>query len=295
MYKKEKKLILGTVQLGMDYGVNNSSGKPSEKEAFDILETAFNNGIEYLDTAISYGDSQKVIGKYQQLYQHRFKICTKLPVIVEKYNKSDFIRIIKETMSVLNTDCIELLYLHRFEQCKNKEVIESLIKSREIGDIRYIGISIYEPTELDYIISNLSKVVDIVQIPFNILDNFRWKRLLQEAHKQGIFVFSRSVYLQGLLLKEADDKFVRQLGAEKYISFINKLADKKQVSVTKVLLDYNRSNEIDGILIGCEKREQLLKNLDYFTQDNCLRTEDLEQISEMMKKIDNKIIDPRKW
>ena len=58
------KLILGTVQMGLDYGVNNSSGKISNKESFEILSLAFSNGINILDTAEVYGNSHQIIGDF---------------------------------------------------------------------------------------------------------------------------------------------------------------------------------------------------------------------------------------
>ena len=55
------KLVLGTVQLGMDYGINNSSGKPDQREAVSLLAAAYSKGIKYLDTAEAYGTAQQVI------------------------------------------------------------------------------------------------------------------------------------------------------------------------------------------------------------------------------------------
>ena len=72
------KLILGTVQLGLNYGVNNSSGKPTLDTAFNILNLAYESGIRTFDTAEAYGDSQEVIGRYiKQFPNKKFKIITK--------------------------------------------------------------------------------------------------------------------------------------------------------------------------------------------------------------------------
>ena len=61
---KISQMTLGTVQLGMSYGVNNSTGMPSEEDSFKILDTAYENGITMLDTSDDYGKSEEVIGKY---------------------------------------------------------------------------------------------------------------------------------------------------------------------------------------------------------------------------------------
>ena len=73
----KSKLILGTVQFGMDYGINNNDGKPSFEKVKDILDFAYLKGIRLLDTAESYGDSQSRIGEYHKITSHKFKIITK--------------------------------------------------------------------------------------------------------------------------------------------------------------------------------------------------------------------------
>ena len=59
---KVSRLVLGTVQFGMNYGVANTHGKPSYETVKDILRKALDNGITTLDTAAGYGDSEEVIG-----------------------------------------------------------------------------------------------------------------------------------------------------------------------------------------------------------------------------------------
>ena len=58
------RLSLGTVQLGLNYGINNSGGKPDRELAHKILNSAINNDINILDTAGAYGDSEIVIGEW---------------------------------------------------------------------------------------------------------------------------------------------------------------------------------------------------------------------------------------
>ena len=60
------KLILGTVQFGLEYGINNLKGKPDKKTVFEILSYANNKGIKYLDTAELYGDAHNLIGEFHK-------------------------------------------------------------------------------------------------------------------------------------------------------------------------------------------------------------------------------------
>ena len=75
------KLMLGTVQFGMDYGIANTSGKPDAATVKQILFEAFENGVNALDTAPEYGDSEEVIGKTmaELKLSDKFKIVTKIP------------------------------------------------------------------------------------------------------------------------------------------------------------------------------------------------------------------------
>ena len=56
-------LSLGTAQFGMDYGVTNKSGKIESKDIIEILKYANKIGINFIDTAQAYGQSEKLIGK----------------------------------------------------------------------------------------------------------------------------------------------------------------------------------------------------------------------------------------
>ena len=76
-------MILGTVELGMAYGINNTQGKPSLEKSFEVLDAAWRGGIRELDTASAYGDSEEIIGMFQSERNVHFKTDTKLPVHLE--------------------------------------------------------------------------------------------------------------------------------------------------------------------------------------------------------------------
>ena len=79
MVNKVEKIILGTAQIGMSYGIANTKGKPSKVDSFKILDFAYENNIRYLDTAKIYGNSEEIIGLYIQENQKKnWKIITKI-------------------------------------------------------------------------------------------------------------------------------------------------------------------------------------------------------------------------
>ena len=73
----EHKIILGTVQFGLDYGVNNTAGKVNSRNVKVILDAAFEKGVLLLDSAEGYGDSQEKIGEYHKNSSNSFQVITK--------------------------------------------------------------------------------------------------------------------------------------------------------------------------------------------------------------------------
>ena len=288
-------IVLGTAQLGLNYGVSNNFGKPNETQAFDILDCAVNNNIRILDTARAYGDSEQIIGKYLNKHKDAFKITTKLPKInsIDDVEKS-----INNSINNLGILSIDYYLVHSFKDIiKNTNLISILNYYKEKGIIKNIGISIYEPDELEYILEKLSKYISIVQIPFNILDN-RWIKsdLLKKAREKGIEISCRSVYLQGLFF--ADEKKISNIHSDgiKYINYIKKIANEKKVDLKTILLNYVKiQTDIDYILIGCEKVQQLKENIEMFNKSIYISEKDREEIVEFTNDIPNKIIDARSW
>lgn len=285
-------MILGTVQLGLEYGINNRTGKPSKELAYDILDYAYNNGIHMLDTASSYGDSEKAIGDYTLKTGNYFDICTKLPIEIEKHS---LVVLLDESLKRLGYHELHTIYLHRFEQCKDKKILEQLIELKNKKTIEKIGISIYEPDELHYILKELPELIDIIQIPFNILDCYRWKEdgLLSHASEK-FTIYARSIYLQGLLLMNVQDVFNDEV--KKHLLWINEVAEKRNISVAELAM-YFVENEpaITDFIVGCENVEQLIKNIDMSKNAVGFSNEEIQNIHSYSKCIDKNIVDPRTW
>lgn len=288
-----KKFILGTVQLGLEYGINNQLGKPSKELAFEILKTAYENNVLYLDTAAAYGDSEQVIGDFHKEQGNIFGICTKL--IVADDDVERITDIIDDAIKRLQIEKIDILYFHRFEQAKNNVIVQKIIEAKKQKKIDKIGISIYEPAELEYILDNLYGVVEVIQIPYNILDSVRWDSLIEKCHKANFEIYGRSAYLQGLLFKSDNDAFIRKMQAQKYVVYVKHYAEKKCVTIAQLLIDYCKKSNLDGIVIGCESVQQLKDNLEVWRTENCLDDEDVQIIKEHSKNIPIEIIDPRRW
>jgi aryl-alcohol dehydrogenase-like predicted oxidoreductase len=158
---RASKLILGTAQFGLNYGINNSKGKTPIKEALKILDYCKNEGIKALDTAGAYGSSEKVIGDLMLKYfaEDNFAITTKF-----KYKQGcdlDFLTL--QSLKTLKRSTIETLLFHSFDDYLR---YSSHSKPREV---HRRGVSVYANTEISQVIDDPE--VEVIQCPFNLLDN----------------------------------------------------------------------------------------------------------------------------
>jgi aryl-alcohol dehydrogenase-like predicted oxidoreductase len=195
------RLALGTVQFGLRYGIANQHGEVSDSEMTAILAYARAHAVDTLDTAIAYGDSERRLG---EAGIEGWRVVSKLPAVPEgcadvaQWAKASA----EESRQRLRVASLHGLLLHRPQQLLERggeDLYRALIELKQQGLVSKIGVSIYDPSELDALAANYT--FDLVQAPFNILD----RRLidtgwLSRLHERGIEVHVRSVFLQGLLL-----------------------------------------------------------------------------------------------
>jgi aryl-alcohol dehydrogenase-like predicted oxidoreductase len=258
---KSNKLIVGTVQFGLNYGVNNNIGKPNKESVFEILKQAHEKGIRILDSAEAYGDSHQIIGEFHRLFpNHQFDIITKLPHEFDSSIEDKVIRYISE----LNVPELHSLLFHSFDSYKINSFSMNLLndlKSREL--INSIGVSVYSNEQLDEVI--LDDLVDVVQLPYNLFDNdIQRGELLEKAKSKNKIVHTRSAFLQGLFFTSvnAEHHIAKMLSKE--LNFIRDLAIRYNVSLPSLALNYCLAQDnIDNVLIGVDTLEQLNQNIKF--------------------------------
>ncbi len=253
------KLALGTVQFGLPYGVANQLGKIEFNEASEILHYAANKGIDTLDTAIAYGDSEKILG---EMGVTSWRVISKLPAIPKSCG--DIGLWVKETVFAsikrLNLTKLYGLLIHQpsqLEGAHGEALFRSLCELKAQGYIDKIGISIYTPDELDTIWPHYQ--VDIVQAPYNVFDRrLATSGWMSRLYKLGVEVHVRSIFLQGLLLMENSKRseFFKQWQPhwELWQSWL------KSVELTPLqgCLAFTLSNtEIDRVIVGVDSLMQL--------------------------------------
>lgn len=253
------KIILGTVQFGLNYGINNSIGKPSEDKVFEILDAAIEQNIQYLDTAPAYGNAIDLIGLYHQQSRNVFKVLSKFKNIKE----GEIYDLTRYSLDKLGIANFEVYSYHSFDNYLNyPHITDELLLLKEKGLIKKIGISIYTNNELEKVL--LDKKIDVIQLPFNLLDNQNDRgKYLKQAKPNNKEIHTRSAFLQGLLLMNEASIPENLMALKPYIKEIKSFCDREKISMQSLALSYAIYNEqIDQVLLGVDTKDQLMHNLD---------------------------------
>lgn len=198
-----ERLALGTVQFGLDYGIANQTGRVDLPEVQAILAEARARGLDTLDTAIAYGQSEQTLGS---VGVRGWRVISKLPALPE--DAPDVGAWVREQVGAslerLKIPRLYAVLLHRPDQLlgdRGGELYQALHRLKADEQAAKVGVSIYGPEELERLYAHMH--FDLVQAPLNILDRRMvqsgWARRLKSA---DVELHVRSVFLQGLLLME---------------------------------------------------------------------------------------------
>lgn len=295
------KLVLGTAQLGLNYGIANKTEKPVESEAFEIMKYAVENGINYFDTAYSYGNSEIIIGKFLNFhknYKNKVNIITKMPSLKRKIlNKELIKKYFLESLQRLNQDSIYCYMIHDFNDIKNNysEIAYSFTKLKNDNRIKKIGVSVYDKSQINFLLKNFN--FDLIQIPINIFDQRLLKDdILLDLKKRGIEIYTRSVFLQGLIFLDKNNLPSKFKSIKKQLEKLNNISLKYNISKEELALVFiSAINEIDKIVIGVENIEQLKRNIKILNNlRNIYKIKTIINFKDFIIE-DTNIIDPRKW
>lgn len=284
------KFILGTVQLGLNYGINNSAGMPSKAVAEAILTEARQGGIQFLDTAAAYGTSEKIIGDYHRSTTgHRFSIIT-------KFHHSEQMSVadqVGQALEKLGVEVIDTLMFHSFNDYrKNPQVFEELLSEREKGSIKKIGVSVYNNDEIVVILDQPD--IEVIQLPFNLLDNDLQRGCILKAAKSGgKIIHTRSVYLQGLFFKTPAELPAKLKELSDPLTKLRNIAELAGLGLYELALAYPLSKPyIDNVLVGVETVEQLQSNL---VKANTTLTEETVATVDALNVTALSLLNPSNW
>jgi aryl-alcohol dehydrogenase-like predicted oxidoreductase len=286
-----ERLALGTVQFGLKYGIANESGRVSINEVNNILTEAASHGIGLLDTAISYGDSEYVLG---QVGVAGYKIVSKLPALPDDCTDiAGWVDAqVEGSLARIGVNSLYAMLLHRPDQLfdtSGKQLLRALECLKAKGRTQKIGISIYHPDELTRLTNEMH--FDLVQAPLNILD----RRLIdsgwaQRLKRLGIELHARSVFLQGLMLipdSRRPAKFRRWQGIWlEWERWLNEVG----LTPLQACLRYALSvEEVEKVVVGVDSVDQLNQVLVAATAGS------LTSLPNWPQNIDIDLLNPYRW
>lgn len=265
------KITLGTVQLGIDYGIANKGGKPDIEKSYSILKTSEDLNINAYDTSEFYGDSENVIGNYFSMPSQR----TKEPLIITKVRakpgdeavgidlEKNFFNYIEASLERLKLKKIPMLLLHNANDLytfgkKVSDIMEKLVVK---GLVERAGVSVYTTKDIEEMLKY--DVYEAIQIPMNIFDSRLIKSgAIKKLKDREIITFVRSVFLQGLFFMDPEELKGNLAQAKPLLVKMHELADKAGLSIAELALTYIRDIEgITSLVIGAENPDQVKENV----------------------------------
>jgi len=292
-----KNLCLGTVQFGLNYGINNTTGKIKDIQIKNILNYAKSKSIEWLDTAQNYGNAEELIGK-SLINKNDFKIINKINSIVkfqysekliERY-ESNF----QDSLKKLCKNKIDLLLIHNYVDLKLKNInlFNNWLLSLKVRNlVNKIGISIYKLSDL----KNISlELIEVIQLPISLLDQSNLQlKLIEDLQKKGITFHARSIFLQGLVFQE--NKNLQNHFSERFRAHHKNFREnfnsdnKKIIGATFSFL--KKLDFIETIIVGIDDLENLKEICDIWFNNNNYQDYNYKLFSWE----NNNDIDPRRW
>lgn len=197
---------LGTVELGLDYGVPVAGEhlRPPEEQAARLLNQALDLGVNFIDTARAYGASEEVIGRALKGRRREYVLATKLIRIREEGQSDRELRdqvkaSIAESLRRLQTDVVDLLQLHYsgVEVITSGRVLAAVQEAQRAGYVRYIGASTYGTEEPIAVLRDGG--YDTLQVAYNLVDRTMEAEVFPLAQRLDVGIIVRSVLLRGVL------------------------------------------------------------------------------------------------
>ena len=282
---KLPQLVLGTAQLGQKYGVANTSKTLCFTNARALVHTALRKGVRVIDTAFAYGNAQDKVFKSTQ---------NTSALVVSKVSKKELM--VQNNAHKLNKKkLLFALLLHTHNTLITQAVREKVQQLKQNKSIKYFGISIYEDSEFQRAVG--CKEVDIIEVPFNLFD----QRLIaldwvKQAKKYNKLLLIRSVFLQGLFFLDTNNlpSYLEQTKTS--LKALHTLCEKYKLDIASLAMAFASLHANKHlIIVGCDNKEQLCKNISTFACDLFLPSSMNSEIVQHFATLSPSIYDPRKW
>ena len=276
-----------------------SYGTTRDEDSLQALTTAWDHGVNFFDTADTYGSghSEELIGKFLKDKREKAVIATKVGWDfyhggVKKNFEPDYIRFAcEESLKRLGTDWIDLYQLHNptLEMIESGEIFKVLDELKAAGKIRFYGVSIYVPREALAVIE--SGKPDTIQLIFNFIDQRALPEVFPKAQEKQIGIIVREPLACGILTGKysVGSRFPKndhrnRWGPEKLATDLKKIERIKSIlqtsrlSLVRAALEYILSfEEVDVVIPGAKTKAQVLENV-LASEEPKLRIEEISVI-----------------
>jgi len=291
------RLVLGTAQLGMAYGVANRTGRPDRSEAVGIVGEAWESGIREFDTAQAYGDSECVLGESLRHFNiaDQASVITKFHPSLDHLSSAALENSLQESRTRLGVPRIHGVLLHKEELLDlwHRGLAEICLKLVEKGLIGKVGVSVYSPERALAAID--TEGIDIVQVPTNILDRrFEKAGVFRQAEARNKDVYVRSIFLQGLVLMKPAELRARMSFAAPVVERIEVLAGEFGFTRHEMAVAYIRSG-LPGtkVVFGAETRRQVRENIAAWLKEGPPSL--LQKIRDDFPDVGERVLSPHLW
>lgn len=299
MTTQKNRLVLGTVQLGMTYGLHNTHGQPTQDEAFAILDAALAAGIATFDTAYAYGTAEDVLGTWiqERSLRGKVRVISKMkPHALNDYpdgaKAREVVRMeLEKSLKRLNLESLDGYLFHSPHYIYLKHMVEGMRKAKETGLVQHIGVSVYDEAGA---LQAAELGVDYVQVPYNAFDQrLDATDFFAVAKKNGVAVFARSPFLQGLLLMRPNELPEHLTDLRPQLEQFIAIAARHSLTQAEAALRFASACRADHIVFGVDIRAQLEEDVSVkaSSSDHELATE----IRDAFKNLNRGAINPSLW
>lgn len=291
-------LMIGTAQFGLPYGVANTSGQPPFEEVCAILQCAHEGGINCLDTAPGYGESEGVLGRALEatgLREHMTVVSKVLRDVTEDSSAAGAATVARqEVLRSLQRLKLEALPVCLIHTQQGFRFIEALYQLKDEGLIRHVGCSTASPEATLEILR--SGLCEAIQIPTSILDRrFSHGEVFREARARNVAIFVRSAYLQGLILMEPEQVPGDLTAVIPALQELRALAGEIGISLEELALRYVLGLEgLTCAVVGVESVQQMQRNVEICRKGK-LDPEIQKRAEAMQFDLPDLIFEPWRW
>jgi aryl-alcohol dehydrogenase-like predicted oxidoreductase len=271
---KVSEISLGTVEIGIPYGIaeNGKVTVPDETAAALLLNDALDRGINFVDTARAYGESEAIIGRALRRRRREFVLASK--VLSRHGQNLDVhqmreltVASVNESLRFLQTDCIDLMMIHcaATEILPNIHVFEVLTEIKNQGRIGTIGASVYGEAAAVAAIEHGG--FDCLQIAYNILDRRPESKVFALAEQRDVGLVARSVLLKGALTSRHRHLPAALSELTTAIERMEMVAAREQMSLPELAYRYVLSHPLpQTALAGTGSVDELAELIEFATR-----------------------------